>query len=406
MLTASFAFATIGSAQTVDGRSRSYLQWRESPGGSDLLPGYEYLDLSARDIGSEAFSVHFGGWGRYDFEQENGDTDIQYAYVSYRGRYDNSVVNLGRVMVFEGVAAERVDGAYARTDLAGNFGLSAFGGVPVETGIDTPGNDIIFGARLSQEKAGLYRIGVSALREEKNSDDFREEEGLDLWYRPLDYLELLGKSSYDSVDTEWMEHAYSLILGPFNKLRFNTEASRYDYSAYLRTATTSALNFSAGLHDPNETASFLGEEVSYAATDTVTVFANYRYYSYNKAGNASSYGARVNYARAQQGSAGLSVHRMDGDEERLRYTQYRLYGARMIGKIDVAVDLINVAFDEDIGGEDNAYSAALIAVYNLTPSLRVGADVEYLSRPTFDDDVRVFAKIIYRFGFRTGGGAS
>jgi hypothetical protein len=60
-------------------------------------------------------------------DKEKG-SDIQYGYVSYRRNTGNTLVNVGRVMVFEGIAAERVDGIYARTDLMKGFGISAFGG--------------------------------------------------------------------------------------------------------------------------------------------------------------------------------------------------------------------------------------------------------------------------------------
>ena len=164
----SFALATVCSAATLEGTSRSYLQARESTSETDFLPGYEYLDLLARDVGNEEISAHFGGWGRYDFREEDGDTDIQYAFVSYKRKYDNAVVNAGRVLVFEGVAAaERVDGLYARTDLAGGFGISAYGGSPVEEGFDTPGNNMVYGARIFYQQPNLYGIGVSALKEEK-----------------------------------------------------------------------------------------------------------------------------------------------------------------------------------------------------------------------------------------------
>ena len=394
------------SGVTLDGSSRSYLRSGESISSADLRPGYEYLDLSIGDIGTGEYSAHFGGWGRYDFKQETGDTDIQYAYLSYKRRQDNVTINLGRTLVFEGVAAERIDGAYAHTDLAGNFGLSAFGGIPAETGINTAGNNILYGARLSHQSPDLYRVGISALKEEKNDATYREEEGVDLWLRPVQNVELLGRSSYDSVDDRWMEHAYNVLLGPFDRLRFNTMFSNYRYESYFRSVTNSALEFTSGLLDRNETSTMIGEEVSYAMNDNVTVHANYRHYAYKIAGNAQSFGGRVNYVHGKDTAAGFSAMRMDGDDARLRYTQYRLYAARMMGKMNIAIDLIDLVFDETASGTDNSYSATLALGYNVTRSLKIGADVEYRTSPLVDRDVLLFAKLIYRFGYKIGGGAS
>ena len=402
----SFSVAATGLAVTLDGSSRSYFSSGQSVSAANLRPGYEYLDLSIGDIGGQELSVHFGGWGRYDFKEQTGKTDLQYAYLSYKRRQDNSIINLGRTLVFEGVAAERIDGAYARTDLAGNFGISAFGGVPAETGTDRPGNSMIYGARLSHQTPDVYRIGISALREEKNDTRFREEEGIDLWLHPALKVELLGRSTFDSIDDRWMEHAYNLLLGPFDRVRFNTMFDNYRYESYLRSTTNTALELTSGLLDPGETSTVLGEEVSFAANDNVTVYANYRHYAYKIAGNAQSFGGRINYARGKENAAGFSATRMDGDDRRLRYTQYRLYAARMIGKMDIAIDLIDLVFDETASGIDNSYSATLALGYELTRSLKLGADVEYRTSPLVDRDVLFFAKLIYRFGFSIGGGAS
>jgi hypothetical protein len=392
----------VAAAATLDGSSRSYLRAGEGLSSDNLRPGYEYLDLSLGGLGDPKLSFHFGGWGRYDFKQQTGNTDLQYAFLSYRDTANNAVVNLGRTLVFEGVAAERVDGIYARTDLASNFGLSLFGGRPAETNINAPGNDLIYGARISHHMPDVYRIGVSALQEEKNDADFREEAGIDLWVRPAGLVELLGRSAYDSVGNDWMEHSYDLVLGPFDRFRFVTQAWQYLYGPYFRATTTNAFAFGTGLLDPGEKATALGEEVQFTANDKVAVYANYRFFKYRTAGDAQAYGGRVNYSHGKNNAMGLSIMRMDGDDDRLQYIQYRLYAARRIGKVDLAVDLIDLAFDE--GGIDDSYSAVLAALYEVTPSLRIGADAEYLTSSTVDRDVLLMAKIIYLFGFSTGGG--
>jgi len=103
-------------------------------------------------------------------------------------------------MVFEGVAAERVDGIYARTDLAKGFGVSAFGGRSVDSDVSNIHGDVsdsIYGAHVTHQMAGLYKIGVSALKEEKDSADYRKEEGIDVWVHPYNKVDLSGRSSYN-----------------------------------------------------------------------------------------------------------------------------------------------------------------------------------------------------------------
>jgi hypothetical protein len=394
-------------AASITGDSNTYLQSRETADDQKILGAYEYLDFSIQNLGNESISFHTGGWLRYDLKGDESDKktadDLQYSYLSFKSKTDNAIVNLGRVMVFEGVASERVDGLYARTDLKGNFGISAFGGVPVETEINEPGNNVIYGAHLTHQMPGLYRIGLSYLKEEKNSSDFRKEEGLDLWFHPFNKVDIVGRSNYNAITNGWMENTYNLVLGPFANLRFTTEASWINYKDYFTGATSSAFMFPpGGILDPNEKVQRLGEDVAYALTDKVSIVVNYTKYDYEVSGSAKSYGGNIRYAVAAQGGAGLSLQRMDGESDNLKYMEYRVYGYKKISKIDLAVDLLDVDYDNPINGVSNAYSASIAGQYDLTERWKLGADVEYQKNPDFDKDVRVFLKAIYHFDIGSG----
>src|SRR5512143_2568203 len=157
----------VASAVDLSGQSRTYLQSRQGADGTGYLPLYEYLDLKATNIGNDAVSFHFGGWGRYDPRNEEFGSrstgDLQYAYLDIRKSQANTFLRLGRVLVNEGVAASQIDGAYARTDLRGGFTVAAYGGLPVETDGDTRSGDSVYGGRISHGMPGIYTVGVSYL---------------------------------------------------------------------------------------------------------------------------------------------------------------------------------------------------------------------------------------------------
>jgi hypothetical protein len=387
-------------AGTLTGTSRTYLQSRETVDNSRILGGYEYLDFVMQND-NETISFHTGGWLRYDFKDEQfgskTNNDLQYSYLSFKSKTDNAIVNLGRVMVFEGVAAERVDGLYARTDLLYNFGISVFGGMPVETIRETPGNNQIYGTRLSHQVAGLYTAGVSYVTEEKNDKESREQAGIDFWFHPFDKVEVAGRSNYNYITRNWMENSYNLVLGPFERLRFTTEASWIDYKDYFTGATTTAFRLGHGVLDWNEGFRRLSEKVSYGVTDKLNVAVNYTNYDYKLAGSADSYGANAQYAVAQGKGVGLAYQRMDGETTRLQYTEYRVYGYTNIYKLNLTLDLLNVKYDTSINEVTNSWSASAAAQYGITRNLSVGADIEYLKSPDFDKDVRAFVKAVYRF---------
>jgi hypothetical protein len=305
------------------------------------------------------------------------------------------------VLVFEGVAAERVDGIFARTDLSGGFGVSAFGGSPVETNIDAPGNNVIYGGRLTQSGA-VYRIGLSALKEEKDSADYREEAGFDVWVHPLSKVDITGRSSYNSITDGWMEHAYVLSLGPFEKLRLNTEASRINYDDYFFRATLSAFTLGGGALTPHEEVLILGQDASYQVTEKLFIVADYRNFGYDIAGDADYYGGKIRYAYTASSGSGFSYHRMEGDSDRLRYDEYRVYGYTRIDKMNIAVDVINIAFDRSVNDVKNAYSVSVAGLYDIKESWKVGVDAEYSKNPDFDKDVRGFIKVLYHFGAKGG----
>jgi len=403
-------FPALSDAASLTGDSRTYIQSRQTVDNQSTMPFYEYLNLSVQDAGSEAVSIHFGGWLGMQTDltesNDNTDLDLQYGYVRYGAKEHNASVSLGRVMVFEGIAAERVDGIYARTDIKGGFGISAFGGSAAETGIDAPGNNTIIGGRISHQMASLYAIGASFVKQEKNSLNYRNEQGIDLWVRPIKKAELMGRSSFNAETKGWMEHAYFLALGPFDALRFNTEVSRISYEDYFASTTTNVFKMAAGgVLDPRENVMVLGEEVVYAINKNWTASVDYKDYGYTLLGNAGYYGGKVTYALPKAYHAGFSLHKMDGDTKKLQYDEYRIYASKKMSKTDVAIDILEVKYKEPINHVSNAFSATIAAGYELLHNMKVGLDVEYAKNPDFDKDVRVFAKLVWSFDAGSGSAA-
>lgn len=376
-----------------------------------LFPVYEYVRLNMTNNLSDGSvaSFHLGAWGRADLADKSTekytDGDLQYAYLSYRAAKNNSVVNLGRQFVTEGVATERLDGVYLRNDFVGGFGAAVFAGVPVITETNYQGGNIVYGTRISQTDKKYYTVGLSALKSEREDDSrYREEEGVDLWVHPMEQVDLTGRSSYNSLTNGWMEHAYSLSVVPLDKLRVSADFSHINYYDYFYNMTTSALSFTNRLIDPNEKLTAAGVALSYSPIKNLTIIADYKLYGYEIAKNANYYGGKATYSLPQSYAAGLSVHRMDGKVDRLRYTEYRAYASKQIGQANVSVDLINIGYDERINGVKNSYAVTGSAGYEFNKKVKVGANMEYLRSPDFDNEVRGLLKVTYAFDTNRGEG--
>jgi len=89
---------------------------------------------------------------------------------------------------------------------------------------------------------------------------------------------------------------------------------------------------------------------------------------------------------------------MDGDKDKYKYNEYRAYGYKKFGKIEVTADFLDVSYIIPINGVKDAYNGTLAAHYKLSEAFELGADVEYSHNPDFDHDTRAFLKLLYHFG--------
>ncbi len=380
------------------GQSRTYVPTREKVDATLRTRLYEYLNFSASANDDTSVTFNFGGWYRHDLISEStnstSDDDLQYAYVSLKRGTGNGMLNLGRVLVHEGAASEQIDGIHGRTDLKAGFTVAAFGGSPVETAFDGSQGDSIVGGRIAQGLPGRYLVGISYLDEKNGNQDFRREEGLDLWLRPLSTMELQGISTYNAIDRGWMQHRYSVILGPFGALRLNGEYTSVDYKQYFTSATIGVFELSN--IDPNEKITTTGGSAEYAVTKTLTAAADYTGFTYAIAGRAEYYGGRIRYAGPVFG-AGLGLHRMAGATDDLNYDEYTAYTSWKSASTDLSLQLVHLAYKREISGFKTADSASAAAGYAFTRNIRVTADVEYSRNPDYNSDVRAMLTFVYRF---------
>jgi len=410
----------LAAEYAISADSNTYLRMKTTVGKDDLYPLYEYLrfSVSVAEKDGSATALHLGAWGRADLADRSSadrlDGDLQYGYLSFNGAKNNLVLNAGRQFVTEGVASERIDGLYARSDLAAGFAAAAFIGSPVVTEPHDrlSGGEFIYGGRLSQGKPGSYYLGVSALKSDGANDSRdREEQGVDFWIHPMKQVDLTGRSSYNSLSSGWMEHAYTVSLAPLDALTLSADFSRINYSDYFFHVTSAAfslINGSSGIISPSEQLTTAGLGAAWSLNKNITVAADYRNYRYEVAGDADYFGGRVAFALPDSLSAGVAAHRMEGATDRLRYTEYRLYALKKLGAVDLAADFFNVSYDQSISGVKNSFALTGSAGYRFDERLRLWADLEYSQSPDFDNELRGLVKLAYAFDMKRseGGGKS
>ena len=400
------------SAASISADSSTIFRMMESPEDKKLYPLFEYLRLSGTsDVGEYgSIAVNMGGWGRVDlgdksFDDSQTGGDLQYGYLSYRGTKNNLLFNAGRQFVAEGVVAERLDGLYLRGDVAAGFSAAAFVGSPVViTQPGFKGGDIIYGGRIVQSNPKYYSIGLSALRTDYSGSAIREEEGIDIWLHPLKMIDIVGKSSYNSITSNWMNHDYSIAFNPHEKLRITGFGSYIRYQDYFYQVTTPALALAnaGGQIDPNEKVLTLGGSVEFLPVKSLRLTADYKNHDYDIAGRAQFYGGKATFSLPDSFVAGFSAHRMDGETDKLRYDQYRVFAQKKWGKADLTVDFFNLNYQSPINGVKNTYSVSGAVAYAITENLNVAADVNYLKDTIYDNAVTGFIKVNYTFDKKLG----
>lgn len=387
------------TATELSGHSRTYLQTRELTDGTRLTPLYEYLDLRTDSLGSEAISFSAGGWYRYylqstDFDKKDAG-DLQYAYLTIRKTASNASVNIGRILVHEGAASSHLDGISAHSDLWGGFIVGAFGGIPLETELDSRSGDSVYGGRIAHSVNGISTIGVSYLKEKNNSTNLRTEEGVDVWLRPVSKIQLMGISTYNSESKNWMQHQYHAALGPFAWLSLNVDASKTWYREYFTAATTSAFSF-ANL-DPNEVVTSTGGSLVAQIGESLSVIADYHTHSYEVLNGSATYAGGTMAYRGTGLSAGAGLHRMDGPSAALRYDEQRVYFSKRISRADLTLDLSHLSYDQAINGGTATWCGSAALGYTVSPRLRLVVDGDYTKTPDITRDVRGMLTVLYSF---------
>ncbi len=391
----------VAEGSSISGESNTIVRAKEVGEERKILPVYEYLDLSVKDVSMPGLSFHAGAWGRLDLTDQGSGSrtggDLQHGYLQYRGEKANAGAKLGRLTVFEGVAAERIDGISGGLDLLGGFRASAFLGKPVESSPNYEAGSFIYGGRLSHQFSKYSVLGVSALQETVDGSRAREDVGIDLSVTPHRMINLTGRSVYNALSEGWKENNYNLSLGPFENVTFNGEISQIKYKDYFDHLTTRAFRTLGNLINADEELILIGDTLTLEFPEKGSIAVDFKNYSYAIAGDANYFGAKAIYNYAKDGTVGAAVHRMSGANDKLDYMEYRLYALKKFGNFGLTADFFDVKYDKPINNVSNTYSFTVAGSYEVSHSTTVSADVDYFRSPDFSDGVSLLAKVQIKF---------
>jgi len=383
-----------------DFTSKTYIKFFTDPRDDKYAPLYEYVEMESSDRKNGLWNVYLSGWWGHDFstlqERDRSRDALTNAYIKISPYPDQRfLLDVGRHFVFEGVAAQRIDGVSTHWDLTPWNGFSLFGGSPVETEFDTRGGDTIYGGRIYQRLQHKAELGLSFFKETNNDARFQEKTGLDLWLMPINKMEIKGHSFYNNIAEGWGEHAYTLRVFPQRSLILTGLFSRTNYENTFTPSTLSV--FQPDFLGAGETLTKRGGMIEYRFNDALTGVLDYNNYAYRIMGDAAYYGAKLASTTSFGLFSGISFHRMEGAIEKLRYSEVRMYAGEDVEHWKFSIDAIDHHYDQPFNGISNAYSVNGTVRYAISDALASSFSVDYGKTPDFVYNTTVLLGIVYSY---------
>jgi hypothetical protein len=395
--------------------SRTYLLYyqREVTGnGKDkLVPLYEYFEADARELGGMRLSFHFYGWGRADLKDASreGDKvtgDLGSAYLSYVHESGIAEARLGRFFFAEGVAVDTVDGIFLKAKTPVGVGIAVYGGKPVEHSITaTKTGDSLYGGRVFFVRPGFAELGASYVNERGNfQGDKRKMLGWDLWLRPVDFMELNGRASYNQATKKLADQRYVLRLHPVAGVDVSLGYDKYSNKDLFQTSLNPV--FLSPVVDNLDKVRVLSAVVDWEAVKNLTLEAAYKqiHHDLSDPGNArrGEFGARYGY-NDRKDTAGVSFAFVNADSDRNAYQEYRGFASHSPSGWRFALDALTQRYKEAVNGIKNAYHVVGSAGYKVLSYLQLEGDLTYTRSPRFDKDYAGLLRATLAFGTVTGG---
>lgn len=398
--------AAAASAEDLQFDSGTILRYFERDIGNatdrQVYGGYEYLKVDYDKGEPGQVSAHLYGWLRAslgeDFFDRDATGELLYGYLEYLSPGSRMTVRAGRQYLFAGVTNEALDGVRADLELAPGLSLSAYAGQPaaLETTEGRSG-DWLLGGRLDWRPRPALGLGLSY--KYLANDGSREESllGIDLSARLLGDMTLLGFSTRNLVTDHWAEHSWELRI-PVGRFELRPLYQQFNCQDFYGEGASSAnpFRFYATLEGETRIA---GGELFWFPAEQFEIGLRGKHYDYDQRFGSARYLSGIfTWKWRIFNHIGLEVGRVDGDEERNRYSLGRGFIYLNLPPGFVTADLVHVDYDRRIYAESRSFFASLgLGRSFLERALDVKFSIDYSADPYFDYDWRAILAADYRF---------
>jgi hypothetical protein len=397
--------------------SNTYLRYyeRELAGGNKntYAPLYEYLSADATNLGGTPIAFHFYGWGRVDLSDPSGSGkesgDLGSAYLEYLHPKGNAQMKLGRFFLSEGAAMETLDGGFFKVMTPVGFGISGYGGAPVEHSIldNTSVGSSLYGGRVFYTRPGVTEIGVSYLKERGSFEGKdRELYGGDLWLRVIQAVEFTAQATYNQSTQGMASQRYALRVVPGSRVDVSVGYESYSYKDLFQTTLHPVFITPSPAVDNTDKVQTIFGVLDWEVASGLTLELAAKNIRHDKTdpGNANRGEAGIRYAFNEKKNVfGLSAAAVTADKEENEYQEFRGFVTLSPAKFRLALDAMTQQYKKAIDGKKNMTQVVASAGYKVSPSFAISGDLTYTQSPNFQQDYAGLLRATLELGTATGG---
>jgi hypothetical protein len=374
-----------------------------------IIPFYEYAQIDYNREEKGGLEFHSYGWTRKtitgkDYFGRDPNGELLYAYLNYSHPEGGPSFDLGRQQIFTGFLNRTIDGLKVDLGLGKFTSMTAFGGFTTDQE-DVNGHSIrsaIYGGRIGLSVSPSAEFGLSYKNLQNSSDGREAAAGADMYWSPMPFLSLEGRSFFNLISQAWREHNYNVRINAAS-LSINPFYQRFKYKDYFGPST-SQNNLFRFLYNTDEILTSYGLELGWRESHKLELSLKDRRYNYAiREGGANFMSGTATFDVSQDFSLGTELGRMAGHTPEDSYQLYRgfciwsasdLLGAS--GKI--SADILYQSYDVPIYGQDKSLLASISAGREfLDGKLKIKASADYSQDPFFKHDVSVIFTFLFKF---------
>ncbi len=363
-----FLSATAAFATTVSGKASTVVEFFDNVSGETVVPVYQYLNLSIKDIAGGGYN--FRSYGRLADDLANKDDIDSRLYYAFLEKRDFSRKNLdlrlGRQYISTAAGSSILDGISLKSAYDGlgkRINFTFFGGGDLAYYKGYEEQDLMLGVEAASEVYENLNIGLSYLQKWDSGDITHEIIGATLDYR---YPALLN--IYSDLQYSWIKKEFTYILAGMKyhgSQRFSLR-TEYLYSLPVFSADSIYSVFAA-----EEYEEIMGE-LTYKLGPGVRAFGRYTREMYDEFADADVFEAGIEKVRTRtRRLSGYLIAEIRDDNEGQNMEGVKFY----LGYL--AQSYLNVG----CGVHYNVFERRLTDEYDETTNARYWLDTSiYLTR--------------------------